>query len=83
MEKDLNFFIKVNVFVDLSITKVRSILHGINYTGDYHAVVAAGGGERREWWKIIRKVADMHPDTKISDVLWDAFNGSKKLIVRL
>lgn len=65
--------------MDLSITKVRSILHGINYTGDYHAVVAAGGGERREWWKIIRKVADMHPDTKISDVLCDAFNGSKKV----
>lgn len=60
-------------------TKMRSILNGINYTGDYEAVVEAGGGERSEWWKIIREVADMHPDTKISDVLWDAINGSKKV----
>lgn len=63
----------------INITKMRSILNGINYTGDYKAVVAAGGGERSEWWEIIRIVAGMHPDTKISDVLCDAFNESKRV----
>ena len=60
-------------------TKMRSILNGINYTGDYEAVVEAGGGEGSEWWKFIRIVAGMHPDTKISDVLCDAFNESKRV----